>query len=255
MALSSLPQTTDIAMTLQAAVATHVSTFDWVKIVLASGAVAAILTKVLDGLLAKFQRKSEQGHQDRSQERELNHQAQMQGRELTHQLGMQEAEQRHQRRLQLEAREDESLKFLIAAHDKARETLLESAVDAEEWLTSQLQRIYGSGHDFSPENEPQPSLTNITDVLAGLRRVEVNHPTSPVRSKARDLRTDLSAHYGSIGLEWDYRHKEDVYKVGINPSENQLFKWIDKAEELIEGIHRTPSLKDILPWSPFPEGE
>lgn len=226
----------------------QISTADWIKIVLASGVVAAVLTKILDGLLARFQRKSEQRHQNTTQQLALTHDTQMQERALKHQQDMQEAEQTHQSEMQRESREDESLRLLIAAHDEAREGLLESAVGAEEWLSSEMNRTHGLDYDFSPENEPHPGLDDITEVIAALHEIEVRHPTRSVRRKARQLRGNLSAHYGTIDTEWDSSLREYVPKVGVRPSADQFFNWIEKAQDLVELIHTPPTSEDIKPW-------
>jgi hypothetical protein len=225
----------------------QISTADWIRIVIASGLVAAILTKFLDGLFARFARRSEQHYQDKKLARELDHKTETQKRELVHAQEMQRAEQEHQSKLQGEVRDNERLQLLIAAHDKAREALLENAVGVRQWLRYELNTTHGFDHDFSSEYEPAPSLSSITEALHALSLIEGQHPTRSVRRTTSDLRGKLSAHYGDIYPELDRKSEKLVYKTGAKPSVDQFFHWLNEADTLIELIHTPPALNEVQP--------
>jgi hypothetical protein len=212
--------------------AVHLSTATWISLVITSGLAAAILTKMGDAVLAKFQR----SHQTKSQRLDFAHQAEMQ-----------KSEQEHQSQMQIEAREHESLLRLIAGHDNAREEHLPRAVGSYEWLQHELGEKYGADYEWLSVNEPQPSIDSVTEVIRALRQVELTHPTRSVRKVASDLCSGISAHYGTIGSEWDEKLRMNVDLVGPTPTESQILDWVAKANRLVQLIHTPPGLNDVRP--------
>jgi hypothetical protein len=198
---------------------THLSITDWVIIAVCSGFAAAIFNQIAGGLLAKFQRSSDQRHQQ----------------------ALQESEQKFQERMQKDAREHESLQLLIKSHFEQRDKLLEAATESYNWIYYQLFRNYGFDHEVYEYNEPDPKFKDVSEVVGGLRLIAQAHPTRSVRRLASELKNDISAHYSSL-TEYG-EHDEPI--VGGPPSEDQLFSWLKKCDALIELMHTPPSLDEV----------
>jgi hypothetical protein len=189
----------------------HITIVDWILIIIFSGLAAAVLNQLGASLIGVFQAKS--------QER------------------LQKGEQAFKERLQRDEREDQSLQLLIAAHFDQREKSLKDAVDVREWVWLQSYTLYGPDHDYYGDHEPPANITTIADALSALNRIAYFHPTRSIRARANNLGGSIAGHFNSIN--------DDFSGIGGKPSEEQLEKWLDSADEIIELIHTPPSLDEI----------
>ena len=190
---------------------THMTLFQWILIVIFSGIVVAIINQLGAWIVS--------ARQVRSQER------------------IQDSEQTFNARLHREERENQSLQLLITAHFKQRSKSLKDAVDVRDWIWERMHREYGPEHDYYGDNEPTARLTAIADVLNALNRITYTHPTKSVRDQARGLKSNISAHFNRVN--------DDGTRVGGTPLEDDLVKWLDSADGIIEKIHTPPSIEEV----------
>lgn len=190
---------------------THITILQWISIVIFSGVVVAVINQLGAWVVS--------AHQARSQER------------------MQKNEQAFNERLHRDERENQSLQLLITAHFDQRERSLKDAVDARDWVWHNLRTLYGPDHDYYGDNDPSPNINTVTEVLSALNRVSYFHPTRSVRSRAKELESSIALHFNSVNDQMD--------GVGGDPSYDQLTKWMQSADELIELIHTPPSLNEV----------
>lgn len=209
-------------------VAAHLTWSAWLIVILGSGVVSAILTKVGDGVLGRWQRNSEQKHARTMQAEQL----------------------QHQRDQDREAREQEILRLGIAAHDKARDELIDDAGNVAVWINYQWGVEHGLDSDFSNQHDPKPKLSDVTSVIEALWKLSTRHPTRPVRKVAEALRQGISGHYGSIVPEYDHKTQDWYYTTASQPSDESFRKWSGFADELIERMNTPPLLEDVRQGSP-----
>ena len=206
---------------------THVDITDWILVALSSGFAAAVFNQLIGGLLAKFQRSSDQRHQE----------------------ALQDSRQQFEERMQKDARENESLQLLIKSHFKQRDKLLEAATASYNWVNYEIYRNYGMNYDVYAYNEPVPE-GNEADTIASLRLITQTHPTRSVRSLARQLTGSMSRHYSSItSYRKDPSGKREIPEIGETPTEDQLFEWLKQCGTLIELMHTPPTLDEVRPSS------
>lgn len=149
-------------------------------------------------------------------------------------------EQDHQKGLQLDQREHDRKLRLADAHDKARESLLEDAAGALDWISYEWGKEHGLDSDWVPEHDPLPAFSSVTDVIAASRKIELRHPTKKVRKLARKMREGVSANYGSIEAVWNRRLEVHEHMTGVAPGPETFKQWVDLGEALIEAMHEPP---------------
>lgn len=190
---------------------THITILQWILIVILSGVAVAVINQLGAWMVGS--------RQARSQER------------------IQKNDQAFNERLHREERENQSLQLLITAHFNQRENSLKDAVDALEWIWYQNRTLHGPDHDYFGQDDPPPNINTVTEVLSALNRVSYFHPTRSVRSQAKGLESSIALHFNSPNAEMN--------GVGGDPSYDQLSKWTESAEELVELIHTPPSLNEV----------
>lgn len=199
---------------------THVTIIDWVVVALSSGFAAAVFNQIAAGLLAKFQRSSDQRHQ----------------------RTLQESQQEFQDRMQKDTRENESLQLLIKSHFEQRHRLLEAAIESYNWIYLQIFENYGSQNEVYEYHEPPPKLNSVTDVIGSLRMISQTHPTRSVRQLAKRLKDGINRHYSTL-TECGEEFGEPI--VGGTPSEDRLFEWLKECDALIEMLHTPPNINEV----------
>jgi hypothetical protein len=187
---------------------------------LSSGLAAAVFNQIAAGLLAKFQRSSDQRHQ----------------------RALQESQQSFQERMQKDARENESLQLLIKSHFEQRDRLLEAAIESYNWVYRQIFENYGFQNEVYEYHGPSPRFSSASDVIGSLRVISQTHPTRSVRQLAGRLKDRIAGHYSTLT---GYGEEHDEPIVGGTPSENQLFDWLKESDALIEMLHTPPSLDEV----------
>jgi hypothetical protein len=190
---------------------THITILQWILIVIFSGVVVAVINQLGAWIVS--------AHQTRGQER------------------MQRNEQSFNERLHRDERENQSLQLLITAHFDQREKSLKDAVDVHDWVWYNLRKLHGPDHDYYGDDDPPPNINTVTEVLSALNRVSYFHPTRSVRGRAKGLESSIAYHFNSVNDQMD--------GLGGDPSYDQLSKWIQSADELIELIHTPPSLDEV----------
>lgn len=226
---------------------------DLLVVSLVGGLAVAIFTKIADGILAAFQRRSQQSHEVAAREADLAHrrtdlaqQADMQQLELDQRRQLQGLDQAHQRQLQLDSRAHGALERLRDSHDAARDALVADVASVEAWLQYHWGVDYGLERgDWVAEYEPKPRLQSIAELLAVLDGVAAKHPLASVRSSARALRGSISGHFGSIQEVWDDASNTHIHQTGTTPAFEQYQEWADRVEELIRLMHTPPTAPDV----------
>ena len=121
------------------------------------------------------------------------------------------------------------------AHAAARETYLGYVAQAIDHVQAAFFREFGSTVGMQMLSFPVPEVQDITEILAGLRKIAREHPSADVRELANDVFGDLINYYN------------DPIEAHGGPSERVLDaydRWLTKLSDLLDRIH--------LPDHPFP---
>lgn len=130
----------------------------------------------------------------------------------------QEQERHHQQRLQQQE-----------AHAAARDKYLELAANALDFFETDAAVEYGPDVDFYLTVYPHPAVSDLNEVLGGLRRIARLHPSPEVRDFAARLFNEITNVYNELPDPHTGEHPP--------PSLEEFNKWIDALGELIQLIH------------------
>jgi hypothetical protein len=111
----------------------------------------------------------------------------------------------------------------------ARETREHSyplAKNAHDWIVHDLAGRFGSDIGYHGHNAPKPTYNQVAQVLSTLDTTATAHPDADIRTQAKRLWADIDDRVNMIQGD-----PED-----LDPREDELRDWIDRAESLFERI-------------------
>jgi hypothetical protein len=118
-----------------------------------------------------------------------------------------------------------------SAHETARSTYVPFAADAYRWADEMLWDTLGPDIGvFDPEGTSRDLPAQLPDILSELRRIWTEHPTSTVRSAAKELYESIGGRFSDVMSDpWTFESEKDF---------DLLREFRQSAEDLLELMHR-----------------